>query len=955
MSKLGIIKICFIAILVSLTAVTFAQENTFQRLFTSNPGNKVINQACAEGSSGSTYIAGYQLDLDSTQITLDSSAIIVAHHDVKGILQWSNTYRIDDLEFDYTNKSLSIDNIGNGQLLVTVHNNRVENDDSRYFFLLNSLGTVIQSTSKIVFNTDMSNAGITSVSDILIDTMGRINYFGSNASNDTIGVQLRGYDTSFITEQSISYYGLDQDTLPVNIELADSELLDSSMMVIANLSDSEATALFELDYDGVVLTGQEYAVDTTVNHTLHAISTAATLDTGVVTLMHYEDGNDTLAIVNKTDSLNQIEWSMRIGGLDTTVFIIKANDILVSPIGHIVVSGKVLNATDSIMGDFTIFMDQDGEVLHQNLYNSVNAQWIDADTGDAYVYGELVNATDGQIHYTTTGLGMTPRSYNPILIKMDVTGSATCQDTLDAVLVRPINMVMDTFILATSDFASDADAVIDFKPFGQWDITTLQLKDVEFCPNDDIDFLIEGTTPGATAYLWSTGDTTPTLRVFEEGEYSLIVTIEDRICYSLCDTSTVAVLDPSSASASAREDICDFILAVGGGNNRQACTFNDTLNQAPAIPTFIWSTGDSTSTSRVDQEINYQVTITDGCGDTYTTDITTERSRLDAALSTDNSRLCDSGTIDIFLIPNSTNRDLDTIIAPIWNDGTPGDTLTVDDVDGPGTYSLTLVDICGEEETFSRVLTEEDFDLSFMLSIEPDFERQCEGIIELIVRSSEEFTDVAWSTNETNDTIQVTQGGEYAVSVTSICDIEMNASIPLQPSLFLPPTVEIMEAIDDTLCQTTLTAIVTPNRGIQSQVWSTGETELTIISEEIEIYSIIDICNVAIADTSVVAGIDSLEWPNIFFPDSRNNIPENLTFGPKVDCPQNIVEYNLEIFNRWGKRVYQSTRIDAQRWTGSLNNGGERMEEEVYMWQVSYTDATGVERTDKGHVTMIRR
>ena len=105
----------------------------------------------------------------------------------------------------------------------------------------------------------------------------------------------------------------------------------------------------------------------------------------------------------------------------------------------------------------------------------------------------------------------------------------------------------------------------------------------------------------------------------------------------------------------------------------------------------------------------------------------------------------------------------------------------------------------------------------------------------------------------------------------------------------------------------------------------------------------------------VVDGISSLEMPNVFSPngDGKNDIflPKPFDLISKTGT-RNIVQYNLQIFDRWGKMVFESNDItigwDGKRIGGSTSSDG------VYYWLVK---AIGIDNQSydlKGNVTLLR-
>ena len=85
--------------------------------------------------------------------------------------------------------------------------------------------------------------------------------------------------------------------------------------------------------------------------------------------------------------------------------------------------------------------------------------------------------------------------------------------------------------------------------------------------------------------------------------------------------------------------------------------------------------------------------------------------------------------------------------------------------------------------------------------------------------------------------------------------------------------------------------------------------------------------------------------PNAFTPnaDAWNNYFFAVT--------NNILTFEMLIFNRWGEVVYSTSSIDHM-WNGSYN--GKLVPDDVYVWQIIYTDLNEVEYELRGHVTVLR-
>ncbi len=86
--------------------------------------------------------------------------------------------------------------------------------------------------------------------------------------------------------------------------------------------------------------------------------------------------------------------------------------------------------------------------------------------------------------------------------------------------------------------------------------------------------------------------------------------------------------------------------------------------------------------------------------------------------------------------------------------------------------------------------------------------------------------------------------------------------------------------------------------------------------------------------------------PNTFIPDGNN-----LNDVFKAVC-NNIDEFEMNIYNRWGEEVYRSTDAD-QGWDGT--SGSNKCAEGMYNWTIRYVSADGLTiRVMKGHVNLLR-
>ena len=109
-----------------------------------------------------------------------------------------------------------------------------------------------------------------------------------------------------------------------------------------------------------------------------------------------------------------------------------------------------------------------------------------------------------------------------------------------------------------------------------------------------------------------------------------------------------------------------------------------------------------------------------------------------------------------------------------------------------------------------------------------------------------------------------------------------------------------------------------------------------------------ELSNVACQDNCVFFFL-----PNIFTP---NGDQTNEKFRPKTSSP--IVRTHIQIFNRWGRKVYESDRDPYINWDGTdgENNPNGKASDGVYYYlaEVEFADFAHTRRTFKGWVEIVR-
>jgi gliding motility-associated-like protein len=87
--------------------------------------------------------------------------------------------------------------------------------------------------------------------------------------------------------------------------------------------------------------------------------------------------------------------------------------------------------------------------------------------------------------------------------------------------------------------------------------------------------------------------------------------------------------------------------------------------------------------------------------------------------------------------------------------------------------------------------------------------------------------------------------------------------------------------------------------------------------------------------------------PNAFTPNSDG---DNDVFYAKGEY---ISEFEMRIFDRWGNMIYYANAMDKP-WNGKLNNLGETLQQDVYVYQITIKDNKLKRHKYVGTVTLVK-
>ncbi len=524
------------------------------------------------------------------------------------------------------------------------------------------------------------------------------------------------------------------------------------------------------------------------------------------------------------------------------------------------------------------------------------------------------------------------------------------------------------------------------------------------CPGMDYDFNVGVYDDGAHTYLWNTGELTPEINVSVAGpvwvevtdvngcmgradgelihDGDLDVIIDGAPEIQLCE-GEVAELKTNYAAADGyfftwaglgvgnTETIMTGALSgtyevrVDNGMGCEGSTEIDVVINPLPLPvpvdaefcesssvniglgmgaaySYLWSTGETTEeieVNSVNYASPYNVTVTNiatGCSEDAVINVDMN---LDPIVNVEDQAECEGTAIEL----RSDNAYVGATYS--WTGGANTESINPD---AEGIYRLTVTSAEGcigfdEAEVIFYEIPIVDLG---------DDQTICEGE-SYTFDVGNQLGDILWNTGVTSQEVTGTTSQVFNVEVSyngCSANDEVVLTVVENPESQLDQSLTNQKyCFEEMERGLTITANASDD---YEYLWSTGENAKTITVEEEGTYLV----RISIGDCFVEDNIRIEEYcpwslfvPNAFTPDGDGN---NDTFNAKAD---NVIEYQMLIYNRWGDMIYESNSIDND-WDGTFMGKEAQIDVYVYKIYYSYEDESGVvnEEQQVGRVSLIR-
>lgn len=906
---------------VGLLSSSAIGQDSFERLYTTT--QRVMTTVDLAQMSSGGYLV---LSTVPTQLGVDSAYVNVTKLSPKGDVDWSMDYSFEGEEDLFAADLVLLER------------------DSFVFSLVegvNGLNKIICKATpggELVYAKSLGNptedGTFSSRSTALAYRNDKNIFFASSTSNFTQpiledeDIYISIIDTmGNLSEAAILGNTLNQFTLlDADTTLNNGVILAGRVQTLP-IVDPDEGFLIKLDSLGNVEWNRKFSTNGPFSANLSFQQIIPTPDTGYLAVGVLAENLASSGLLVKFDSLGreQVATRVEIPGVNH----LKFENVTLASDGNLVIAGKAETADSTYV--VLIKADLLGNIQWQNQFNAFEGQ-ISSGTG-------LVNTSDDGYALATSGKSM-GGGLIPYLVKVDGSGFSSCEDTI-SVNILPLQLQRDTFEISSNPVDALEEREPEVENFGGYTVPTLSLEvPPPFCENEPIIWTFDATTEGAVSYEWSTGETTDSITVMEEGMYTVDVRIETDVCFNLCDTAVISTMGPPMVE-----------LADLGNYCREGFTTFGAFPDA-AVDSIVWSTGEQGNTIQVDDLEIYSATVANRCGMGSASIQITEIPPV-VVIDVLSNDICDGGNaVLVATAPDALDF--------MWSTGETTDTIIVNTLTEPETFSVTVTNICGEGSD-SEIIAPTAPEVNIAL-VQDSI---CLGGVAVLAATTNNATSVLWSTGSTEDVIvidQLNQATTFSVTAFNSCG-ETVSSLELSPD---PPTVGIIVR-EDSICaggDRVLSAAVSnaldfewdiPGIGMSSTDTVTfNADQLPNIYGETQIVSLTanNNCGTTTVEHEVLCPIPDpcFQEPNVFTPNNGDELNNVFQMFIEPGC-ENLVTIRLfKIYNRWGQLVYETT--NGQPWDGTYQ--GALAPSDVYVYYVEIEDVSGEVFMRSGDVTLIR-
>lgn len=279
----------------------------------------------------------------------------------------------------------------------------------------------------------------------------------------------------------------------------------------------------------------------------------------------------------------------------------------------------------------------------------------------------------------------------------------------------------------------------------------------------------------------------------------------------------------------------------------------------------------------------------------------------------------------------------------------------------PGSYKIILIgskDGKCLDTTYQQIVVDDIADTRFS----KDKDSTCIGlpvtfshqIDETLIKSLKwEFGDGSSMYNP--DTIT-----RHAYDIAGIMPVTIQVSFrgcPAQDysdTIYVSPLPVLYLTIDSSICWNgkplVLRNLYDQTEGVYSHKWNTGDTTAILEVNHPGNYSLIVQSSLGCISTATVRIHKDcyIDIPNAFSP---NGDGLNDYFFPRQLLSRNIISFRMQIFNRFGQLIFETTKLQGRGWDGRYN--GQHQPQGVYVYLIEVGYGNNINEQYQGSITLM--
>jgi gliding motility-associated-like protein len=278
----------------------------------------------------------------------------------------------------------------------------------------------------------------------------------------------------------------------------------------------------------------------------------------------------------------------------------------------------------------------------------------------------------------------------------------------------------------------------------------------------------------------------------------------------------------------------------------------------------------------------------------------------------------------------------------------------------PGNFTATLIGkgtVCLDTVQKNITVDAPVENLSFLT----DKDSICTGqTIFFYPQTDSTTTKLYWLLGDGNSLTTSNEAIQHAYDKAGIMPLALQASFRVCSALDFNDTIYVYSlplvdlGPDSVLCLGGKAVTLTNHHAAQigyKYLWNNGETTESITVKHNGIYTLtVTNDRGCMAAESVTVNKDCfIDIPNAFTPNSDGS---NDYFFPRQLLSEKLTKFNMQILNRWGQLVFETTAVNGRGWDGKFNGKDQPGGVYVYLIQVTL-DNTRTEHYN-GNVTLMR-